>query len=169
MVEVDFLAGEYQGTTAKHRTQKVLDIQPRKARGCDLAFIDPIKVDIEGELPNGSRDKTSVRVASIVPFLMMKAQALSRLKEKDAYDIYFCLRHYPGGLDAVIEAFAPFIENKLVREGLHILADKFASVEHVGPVMVADFEDVQDADARAMLLQDIFQRVKYLLERLKVA
>ena len=143
-------------------------MQPRKARGCDLAFINPIKVDIEGELPNGSLDKTSVRVASIVPFLMMKAQALSRLKEKDAYDIYFCLRHFPGGLDAVIEAFAPFRENNLVQEGLHILADKFASVDHVGPVMVADFEDVRETDARAMLLQDVFQRVRYILEKVGI-
>jgi hypothetical protein len=32
-VEVDFLAGEYSGTGRSHRTQKVQDMQPRKARG----------------------------------------------------------------------------------------------------------------------------------------
>jgi hypothetical protein len=36
-VEVDFLTGEYSGTARGHRTQKVQDMRPRKARGCDLA------------------------------------------------------------------------------------------------------------------------------------
>lgn len=36
----------------------------------------------------------------------MKAQALnSRLKEKDAYDIYYCLTNFPDGMDALVEAF----------------------------------------------------------------
>jgi hypothetical protein len=37
-VEVDFLAGEYEGTGPKHRTQPVHAGRARKARGCDLAF-----------------------------------------------------------------------------------------------------------------------------------
>ena len=41
-VQVDFLAGEYEGTGTKHRTQKVVDLRPRKARGMDLAFENPI-------------------------------------------------------------------------------------------------------------------------------
>jgi hypothetical protein len=43
-VKVDFLAGEYGGTGKSHRTQKILEMRPRKARGCDLAFeIPPVK------------------------------------------------------------------------------------------------------------------------------
>lgn len=37
-VEVDFLAAEYGGTSKKHRTQTVQDMQPRKARGCDFGL-----------------------------------------------------------------------------------------------------------------------------------
>ena len=48
-VQVDFLAGEYGGTGKSHRTQKALDMQPRKARGCDLAFqIEPAKIVVSG-------------------------------------------------------------------------------------------------------------------------
>lgn len=36
--QVDFLAGEYEGTGTKHRTQTVQEGRARKARGCDLAF-----------------------------------------------------------------------------------------------------------------------------------
>jgi len=39
IVQVDFLAGEYFGTGVSHRTQKVQDLRPRKARGADIAFI----------------------------------------------------------------------------------------------------------------------------------
>jgi len=40
----------------------------------------------------GGKNSAIVRVASIVPFLVIKGMALyDRLKEKDAWDIYFCL------------------------------------------------------------------------------
>jgi hypothetical protein len=96
-VQVDLLSGEYGGTGRSRRTQRVQDVRPRKARGADLAFEHPLDVEISGALPDGGEDKASVRVATIVPFLIMKGMALrDRLKEKDAYDIYYCLRHYPG-------------------------------------------------------------------------
>lgn len=163
-VEVDFLAAEYGGTGKKHRTQTVQDMRPRKARGCDLAFQDPVDITIEGLLPDGGRDHATIRVASVVPFLMMKAQALvGRLKEKDAYDTYYCLTNYPGGLDALVEAFRPHLREPLVIEGLNILADKFQPPEHIGPHFVVDFLEVADPDERAFLQRDAYERVNYLL------
>jgi hypothetical protein len=101
-VEVDFLAGEYEGTGAKHRTQPIHEGRARKARGCDLAFDLYVEASIEGELPEGGRDQARIRVSSVVAFLVMKGMALhDRLKEKDAWDIYFTLVNYPGGLDAL--------------------------------------------------------------------
>ncbi|TEB07961.1 hypothetical protein Psch_01516 [Pelotomaculum schinkii] len=86
VVEVDFLAGEYQGTGKSHRTQKIQEIKARKARGCDLSFEMYQEVAIQGELPGGGNDTTTIRVASIVPFIIMKGMALhDRLKEKDEF------------------------------------------------------------------------------------
>ena len=42
IVQVDFLSGEYGGTGKSHRTQRVQDMRPRKARGVDLAFEMPV-------------------------------------------------------------------------------------------------------------------------------
>lgn len=166
-VEVDFLAGEYGGTSKKHRTQVVQDMHPRKARACDLAFLDPIQISIEGTLPEGGKDKASIQVASIVPFLMMKAQALSsRLKEKDAYDIYYCVSNYQGGLEALVENFQSFPDHSLVHEGLAILKEKFSSVDAVGPVFVTTFLDETDPDIRAFIQRDAFERVQYLVNEL---
>jgi hypothetical protein len=167
-VEVDFLAGEYGGTSKRHRTQVVQDMHPRKARACDLAFQDPIQITIEGILPEGGKDRASIQVASIVPFLMMKAQALnSRLKEKDAYDIYYCVSNFPGGLDALVESFRSFPDHPLIHEGLAILSEKFSSADSAGPVFVTNFLDETDPDSRALIHRDAFERVQYLVNTLR--
>jgi predicted nucleotidyltransferase len=110
-----------------------------------------------------------VRVSSIIAFLVMKGMALhDRLKEKDAWDLYFTLTNYPGGLDALAAEIQPHIGRGLVQDGLKKIADKFATVTHVGPKFVADFEEVQEADTRATLMRDAFEKMDYLLRALKI-
>ena len=88
----------------------MIRINWRKARGCDLVFDKSISIKIAGNLPDGGKDEVEIKVASLLPFLVMKAMALdSRLKEKDAYDIYYCLDNYQGGLDAVVAEIIPFL------------------------------------------------------------
>lgn len=169
MVEVDLLAGEYEGTGKNRRTQSVQGVRPRKARGCDLAFEMSAHVKLEGTLPEGGIDSATVRVATIVPFLVMKGMALhDRLKEKDAYDIYFCLKHCVGGLDSLIEDFRPHLNHGLVREGLEKIADKFSSPQHIGPKSVADFLDVADPEERDLLMRDAYERANHLLRELGI-
>jgi hypothetical protein len=169
-VQVDLLAGEYGGTGKSRRHQRVQDIMPRKARGCDLAFEMASEVTIEGTLPGGGKDSVAVRVAGIVPFIVMKSMALAdRMKEKDAWDIWFCLAFYPGGMGALAEAFQPHLQNRLVAEGLGKLKEKFASPEHTGPKWVADFDEIDDPETRAMRQRDAYERVAGLLARLGLA
>jgi hypothetical protein len=168
-VEVDLLTSEYGGTSKKHWTQMIQDVHPRKAHGCDLAFERPTEILIKGVLPDGGLDQTSVRVVSIVPFIIMKAFALGdRLKEKDAYDIYYCLKNYPHGLDELILEFRPHIHNGLIKEGLNIISEKFASSQHIGPKFVADFKEITDTDERDGLQRDVYERVTYLLMGLEM-
>jgi hypothetical protein len=168
-VEVDLLAGEYAGVGKSRRHQRVQGVLARKARGCDLAFDLPREVAVEGELPDGRKDTVAFQVASVVAFLVMKGMALdARLKEKDAYDIWYCLRNYPGGIDALSSEFAPHLHHGLVREGLARIARHFASETHVGPVSVANFEEVTDPEERALLQRDAYERVAYLLGSLNI-
>ncbi len=164
IVQIDLLSGEYGGTGKSHRTQKIQDIRARKARGCDLAFVQNKEIIIEGELPEGGKDKVQCKIAAVVPFIVMKGITLNtRMKEKDAWDILFCLKHHPGGLDALIQEFLPHRKNKLVLEGLSYIAEKFASVEHLGPKSVADFDEIIDDEERDRVKRDAFERVNYLL------
>jgi hypothetical protein len=97
----------------------------------------------------------------------MKAIAMSgRRKSKDAFDLWYVLRHFRGGVDAVADAFRPHLENGLVREALAVLAEKFASPEHVGPRQAADFDDGIGAEEGAARQRDAYERVRYLLQRL---
>ena len=89
-----------------------------------------------------------------------------RLKEKDAWDIYFTLINHPGGLDALAREIRQHLDHGLVQEGLKKIADKFATPDHMGPKFVADFEDIQDEDERAIRMRDAYERVNRILELL---
>jgi len=166
-VEVDLLAGEYQGTGKTHRHQEVQGIKARKARGCELAFDMTTEVNIEGEVPGGGLDRVTIRVAAIVPFFVMKGMALvDRMKEKDAWDIYYCILSYPGGIEALVREFEPHKDNGLVQEGLGKIASKFASEKDIGPRFVSDFEEADDPDEIERIRRDAFERVHAFLEKL---
>jgi hypothetical protein len=166
-VEVDLLAGEYEGTGKSHRTQRVQDVRARKARGCELALEMATEVHVDGTLPGGGKDSAKIRVASIVPFIVMKGMALyDRVKEKDAWDIFFCVKNYPGGPEALVEEFRPHISHGLVKEGLQKIGEKFVSPDHTGPMFVADFEEITDTEERELLQRDAFEQINYLREEL---
>ncbi len=163
-VEVDFLAGEYGGRGKNHRTQHVQDLQPRKARGADLLFDEVEERDVEAMLPSGAIDSVTVRVAGVAPYIVMKSAALdARIKHKDAYDIWFVLANYPGGVNAVIEQFAPFADHGLVLEAIEILKKKFESPNHFGPTSVAEFLE-QSGEEAELTRRDAFERVRALQE-----
>ena len=168
-VEVDLMAGEYGGTGKGHRTQVVQDVRARKARGCDLAFQSAITVTLEGELPEGEKDKVSFKVAGIVPFLVMKGMTMyERMKEKDAYDIFYCVEYYPGGIQKLAEEFIPYIKNKLVIEGLAKIRSKFASIEHIGPKWVVDFLEITGREDREIMIRRVYEKISEFLDLLKI-
>ena len=130
-----------------------------------MAFDAPVHVKIFGELPGGAQDTATIRVASIVPFIVMKAMAMrDRLKQKDPYDIYYCLKYFPGGIEEIAESFSLLRRNKLVGEALGILAEKFDSPEHVGPVHITEFLEITDEVETGLTKRDSFERVQYLVK-----
>ena len=165
-VQVDLLSGEYGGTDKDHRTQKIQDVRPRKARGADIAFDEPVHVKITGKLPGGAKDTVTIPIAGIVPFIVMKAMAMrDRLKQKDPYDIYYCLRYFPGGVEQIVDHVKLLKGNRLVKEALEILKVKFDSPEHVGPSHIAEFLELSHPDEVARIKRDAYERVLYLIEK----
>lgn len=165
-VEIDLLSGMYGGkggSVSKH----IDGIKALPATGGNFAFDFPAEdVTIQYRRPDGAEDMGHVKVVAVIPFLVMKTAAMGRGKPKDAYDIYFCLTNYEGGVRALAEAFEPYRETELVKEMRGKLAEKFASPDHAGPTDIVKFLDIQDGEETARVKQDAFQRVKYLVDKL---
>ncbi len=47
------------------------------------------------------------------------------------------------------------------------LSVKFATLDHIGPRDVAEFDESLDAEERSIRQRDAFERVQYLLKRLE--
>jgi hypothetical protein len=160
VVEIDLLSGEYGGTGRSHRTQNIQDVKARKARGCDLVFDQSFTIKLKKRMPDGAINEVEIKVADVVPFLVMKGMALwERYKEKHAYDIYFTVWHYPRGLEALTETFRPHMSNKFVQEGPAKIKARFQDIDSPGPVWVVNFLEIVDAEERERVQRDVFERV----------
>ena len=139
-------------TSPQHHAATFADTAqgPFPALGTELAFTDNTVESV------GAAD---VRVASIVPFVIMMAYAmLERTKPKDAYDLNFCLENYPGGIPALAAEFATFIDDPPVRAVLTKLAGKFRDEEDSGPRDVVEVEEPM-GEARAIRKFAVFTNV----------
>lgn len=112
----------------------------QRASGAELAVRFHQLTAIEGVMPGGGHNRVKIAVASIPALLAMKGHALMRRqKRKDAYDVYYCIRNYEGGPEALAEVCRPLLDIKDAREGYIGIAEKFATADTIGPVWVRQF------------------------------
>jgi hypothetical protein len=170
VVQIDFLAGEYGGSGKNRRHQNIqTGLKARKARGCELALRHKTKISVAGRMPGGTENIVTITLSEVVPFIVMKGMALyDRMKEKDAWDIYFCVRNYTSGLDALAAQFRPLVSNRLVREGLGKIRSKFLTVDSYGPASVVAFEEVAERETREQIRRDAFEQITALLDMLGI-
>ena len=164
-VDVDILAGMYGGTQKKKRSQHVQGIKALKATGGDFAFkFDPQTVRIEAERIDGALDVARINVIAVVPYFVMKASAMGRGKAKDAYDLYFLIKHYQTGVDGLAKLFEDYKDSKIILQMKEKLAEKFASPNHAGPADVAAFLDLEDEEEIAFIKRDAFEQMQTLIK-----
>lgn len=166
-VDVDILAGKYGGTNENRRGQHVQGIKALKATGGNYAFeFEPQVIDVQAKRPDGAIDSVRVNVVAIVPYIIMKTAALGRGKPKDAYDIYFLIKHYKNGVKELAQLFKECGDVKLIQEMKDKLSKKFGSPNHAGPVDVAAFMDLEDNDEIEFVKRDAYEQVKALIENI---
>ena len=165
-MEVDFLSGKYggeDGNVSKH----VDGIKTLPATGGNFAFDFPANdIDIEYQRPDGALDFGHVKVISVIPYIVMKTAAMGRGKAKDAYDIYYCLRYFDGGVRALAKLFAAYKDAEIIRDTARKLSEKFASPQHAGPSDIVSFLGLTDEEEIEQMRQDAYQRVRFLLSQL---
>lgn len=91
---------------------------------------------------------------------------MGRGKAKDAYDLYFLIKHYQDGIDGLANLFEEYKDSKLILEMKEKLSEKFASPDHAGTTDVAAFLDLEDDEEIAFIKRDASEQMKALIDRI---
>lgn len=138
-IVVDFLMPR-DAEIVKNSPPIIADFAVQRADGADLALRFHQLVAIDGTMPNGGRNRVELAVCSVPALLAMKGHALqNRLKQKDAYDIYYCIRNYPDGIAALALACQPLLGHDSAVAGYGYIGGKFDSADGFGPTCVRRF------------------------------
>ena len=138
-VIVDFLMPR-DADIAKNKPPLIDNFAVQRADGADLANHFYEMVAVTGSMPTGGTNCVEIAVCSIPALLAMKGYAIEgRHKQKDAYDIYYCIRNYPGGIAALAEACRPVLDRDSGAAGYRMIAGKFDTPESYGPTSVRLF------------------------------
>lgn len=116
------------------------DFAVQRADGADLAIHFNQLVAVRGSMPKGGINTVEIAVCSIPALLAMKGHAIQRrYKQKDAYDIYYCVRNYPNGIDALAADCKALLARLSGAEGYGFINEKFDTPEGFGPTCVKNF------------------------------
>jgi len=97
-------------------------------------------VTIEGRTLFGELARRDVWVCGAGAFVVLKALAFDcRGENKDAYDLYYVLRHYGTRIGDVAARLQPLRDYAEARKAVDILRRDFTDSEGVGPMRVAEF------------------------------
>lgn len=124
-------------------------------------------------MPDSRPNTVELPGASIPALLVMKGYALSgRDKIKDAYDIYYSVRNYPGGPAKLAEDCKPLLTDPIAAEGFRLLASKFGERKDFGPATVRKFLEEASPEFSDMepeqIQTDAFGQVNAFLRALGV-
>jgi hypothetical protein len=142
-IVVDFLMPR-DAVIDRNKPPIIEDFAVQRADGTDLAMRFNQMVAVRGAMPNGGTNQVEIAVCSIPALLAMKGYAVhNRLKQKDAYDIYYCIRNYPEGIDALAKDCLPLLNLPSGATGYGFINEKFDVIDGFGPTCVKNF--VQDS------------------------
>ena len=168
-VVVDFLMPKGVAI-ARNRPPLIDGFRVIRASGAELALRFCETIEVEGKMPGGATNEVRVAVASIPALLAMKGFALDgRYKQKDAYDVYYCIRNFPGGPDVLAAACRPLLAHEDAVAGYGHINSKFESLESLGPISVKKFveeTDVLQERTADQWQQDAFRQVDAWLRAL---
>ncbi len=139
--------------TQKHRPQLVEGLRVQEIDGGDVALRSNLKMMIAGTMPDKRQYKSEMLVATIPALLVMKGYALvQRDKKKDAYDIYFCIREFEGGIEALAPQCKALMGDEVVQRGYRNIAMHFDKEDGFGPETVRRF--LADSEALGDMTED---------------
>lgn len=140
------------------------------AIGTHLALRWNQSIPLNGAIPDGTEHQVQWKVASLPALFGMKGHSLSEARAKDAYDIYYVLRRYPGGPRAFAVACQALLEDEVAVSAFQKIQDVFRSDDDLGAQLVGSFllesEGLGEL-SEEQVMQDAYQRVQLWAEHLK--
>lgn len=135
------------------------------APGLHLAFRDRVKLTISGRTPLGEQATRQVWVCGPGAYVVLKALAVvGRSAFKDAYDLYYLVRNYSGGVADVAAHLRPLLEDAQAQKALAILQEEFRTEDCTGPTRAALFLSAGPDD---QIQADVVGFIGLLLAELK--
>lgn len=133
-IKIDLITGLYV-TQQRQDAIQVGELRIHALRGIDLAFEASETITIEGRMPDGSVNQVTARLVAPAAYILIKAIAMDeRIKDKDAYDIAFVLKHYQPSLADLARKVHEISRTGVGKEALELLRAKFRTIDSVGPV-----------------------------------
>ena len=142
-VTVDFLLPPIPGAERGGHVQPLEgDFGALIAPGLQLAFNERLEIELDSRTLTGEKARRKIPVCGPAAFIVLKTLALAdRGEPKDAYDLVYVLRRWPGGTADIASRLATHADRygDVVEEVLHKLASDFADSESLGPRRAAAF------------------------------
>lgn len=170
-VLVDFLIPD-DVRPKKNRPPLIEDFVAIKGSGVRVALSYNELIEVQGSMPEGGINRVHIAVATIPALLVMKGHAIeNRLKQKDAYDIYYSIRNFPGGVRALAQSCVPLMQDAGVVEAFEFIDGKFESVDSLGPTSVMQFamsQEILHERSAEQWRQDAFGQVDAWLKSIGI-
>ncbi len=158
-VTVDFLIPPSLATDRPGTLRNIeADFAAIIAPGLRLAFVDRERVRLDGRTIMGEVAVREVWVAGPGAYVVLKALAFkNRGENKDAYDLFYLVRHFGAGVQDVAARLMPLLDDAEAQEAITVLERDFSDLDGLGPRRVADFlrgarDDELQADVRGLVL-----------------
>ena len=110
-------------------------------------------VTLSGTTLMGETASRDVWVCGPGAYVILKALAFDgRGANKDAYDLFYVLQHFEGGLSEIAHSMRPLVGEAAAQHALLVLNRDFRRIGGVGPVRTAAFLGLTTDDFRAQVV-----------------
>ncbi len=124
----------------KNRPPVTPGLRVQEIDGGALALRHTVTHVLSGRTPDNWENSAQLRVVSLPAFLALKGDALkNRVKQKDAYDVYYVIRNSAHGPAALAEECRPLLSDPFAAAAYQEIAEKFRSAAAYGPGTVGTF------------------------------
>jgi hypothetical protein len=147
-VKVDFLMAPVGGAAPGSLQSLEVDLAAVVTPALTLAFRDRERVRLGNRTLEEEVVSRDIPVCGAGAFVVLKALAFrNRGENKDAYDLWYVLRHFGDSAEEVGARLRPLLDDANAREAMRVLAEDFATLDSLGPRRAAEFLSRSGDDA----------------------